>query len=44
MPAGTRSASLRLEDAQGRALPSGLYLARFEAEGRAITRRIAAIR
>ncbi|MFN8587182.1 MAG: T9SS type A sorting domain-containing protein [Candidatus Eisenbacteria bacterium] len=44
MEAGAHSATLRLEDAQGRALPNGLYLARFEAMGRTITRRIAAIR
>ena len=44
MDAGAHSATLALRDGEGRELPSGLYLARFEAEGRVLTRRIAAIR
>ncbi|MBI5168740.1 MAG: T9SS type A sorting domain-containing protein [Candidatus Eisenbacteria bacterium] len=44
MEAGAHSATLQLHDASGRELPAGLYLARFEAEGRTITRRIVAVR
>lgn len=44
LAAGTHEASLTLSDASGRALPSGLYLARLEAEGRVLTRRVAAVR
>jgi len=44
MDAGMHSATLQLRDGAGRALPAGLYLARLEAEGRSITRRVASIR
>jgi hypothetical protein len=44
LAAGTHEASLTLSDGSGRALPSGLYLARLEAEGRVLTRRVAAVR
>ena len=44
MDAGMHSATLQLRDASGRELPAGLYLARFEAEGRTLTRRLVAVR
>ncbi len=44
MEAGEHSATLALRDDAGRELPAGLYLARLEAEGRVLTRRIAAVR
>lgn len=42
--AGVHRESFTLRDAAGRELPSGVYLARLEAEGRVLTRRIAAVR
>jgi hypothetical protein len=42
--AGAHEAAFELADDAGRALPPGLYLARLEAAGRVITRRIAAVR
>ncbi|MFN8587178.1 MAG: T9SS type A sorting domain-containing protein [Candidatus Eisenbacteria bacterium] len=44
MDAGAHSATLALRDSAGRALPSGVYLARLECGGRTLTRRIAVIR
>lgn len=44
MAAGEHSASFALRDEAGRELASGLYLVRLEAEGRTLTRRIAAVR
>lgn len=41
---GAHARTLELRDDAGRTLPSGLYLARLEAEGRVLTRRIAAVR
>jgi hypothetical protein len=42
--AGAHEEAFELADDQGRALPPGLYLARLEAFGRVITKRIAAVR
>ncbi|MCC6653035.1 MAG: hypothetical protein IT348_17910 [Candidatus Eisenbacteria bacterium] len=42
--AGEHAVSFDLRDAAGRALASGLYLVQLEAEGRVLTRRLAAIR
>ena len=44
MAAGAHREAFTLSDDTGRELPSGLYLVRLEAEGRILTRRIAAIR
>jgi len=44
LEAGEHSVAFALRDDAGRELPAGLYLARLEAEGRTITRRIAAVR
>ena len=44
MEAGEHSVAFALRDDAGRELPAGLYLARLEAEGRVLTRRIAAVR
>jgi hypothetical protein len=44
MDAGMHTATLQLRDGAGRELPAGLYLARFEAEGRTITRRVVAVK
>jgi hypothetical protein len=44
LPAGGHAESFTLRDESGRDLPSGLYLVRLEAEGRVLTRRLAAIR
>ncbi len=41
---GAHSETFALRDGAGRDLPSGLYLLRLEAEGRVLTRRIAAVR
>ncbi len=43
MEAGTHAATLALRDGAGRDLAAGLYLARLEAEGRTITRRVAVV-
>jgi hypothetical protein len=42
--AGEHSVAFALRDGAGRDLPAGLYLARLEAEGRVLTRRIAAVK
>jgi hypothetical protein len=44
LPAGGHAESFTLRDEAGRELASGLYLLRLEAEGRVLTRRMAAIR
>ena len=44
LPAGSHRETVALSDERGRALPSGLYLVRLEAEGRVLTRRVVAIR
>ncbi|MBK7367646.1 MAG: T9SS type A sorting domain-containing protein [Candidatus Eisenbacteria bacterium] len=44
LEAGEHSVAFALRDDAGRELPAGLYLARLEAEGRTITRRIAAVK
>jgi hypothetical protein len=43
-PAGERAVSWDVRDDAGRPLGAGLYFARFEAEGRAFTQRIVAVR
>jgi hypothetical protein len=43
-PAGAHRESVRLRDEGGRALPSGVYVVRLDAEGRALTRRLAIVR
>ena len=42
--AGMHRETLRLRDAQGHALASGLYLVRLVAEGRVLTRRLVTVR
>jgi hypothetical protein len=44
LPAGPHRVSYELQDAAGRALASGLYVIRLEAEGRALTKRLVAMR
>ena len=44
LPAGAHRESFSLRNEAGRSLASGLYLVRLEAEGRVLTRRLAAIR
>ncbi len=44
LPAGAHREHFALRDEAGRKLASGLYLVRLEAEGRVLTRRLAAIR
>jgi len=44
LPAGAHRERFALRDEAGRDLASGLYLVRLEAEGRVLTRRLAAIR
>jgi hypothetical protein len=44
MAAGAHAVPFDLRDDAGRALPPGLYLARFEAEGRSFVRRVAITR
>ncbi len=44
LPAGAHRERFALRDEAGRVLASGLYLLRLEAEGRVLTRRLAAIR
>jgi len=44
MAVGAHHATFRMLDASGHALASGIYLLRLEAEGRVLTRRLAAIR
>jgi len=43
LPAGEHSARWDGRDATGRRVPSGLYICRLEADGRTLTRRLAAI-
>ena len=43
-PAGDHSARWNLRDSAGRAVPSGLYFVRLEADGRRLTRRLVALR